>query len=110
MQKTDFEKKVQEKMQELRFHPSDEVWKRVEVGIVEKRRRRPLVLWLLLAGLLLGGTYYFVNRPSNNNNAAGMACPSGQSIAGKQIEKDEVLLRTTPSPEKKCHCLETKRN
>jgi len=60
MQKTEFENKVQQQMQELRFQPSDEVWKRVEAGIAPRKRRRPLIIWFVIAGLLLGSSFYFI--------------------------------------------------
>src|SRR5256714_2937056 len=68
MYKPDFEKNVQQQMQELRFHPSDEVWKRVEAEIVPAKRRRPLLFFLIFIGLLLGGGLYFIfsNRPVGN--------------------------------------------
>ena len=45
MQKADFENRVQQKMQELRFKPSEEVWMHVEAGIASKRRRVPVLIW-----------------------------------------------------------------
>jgi len=100
MQKADFEKNVQEKMQELRFQPSQEVWKRVEAGITPQRRRRPMVIWFLFAGLLLaGGSFYFINTSSNKNISANKHQQPGQAIAGKQetiIEKENNSNGTAP--------------
>ena len=94
MQRADFEKNVQQKMQELRFHPSDEVWKRVESGIAPKKRRRP-VLWILFAALILGGAGYFVATNENNNTiAVNKTVQPGQSIAGKQNEKDQQVEKS----------------
>ena len=96
MQKADFEKSVQQKMQELRFPPSDEVWKRVGAAIPSRRRRRPVVLWLLAAGLMLaGGSYYFINRQSGENIAGSQTTQPGQSIAEKQSEKEQQSKTAT---------------
>jgi hypothetical protein len=91
MPKADFEKNVQEKMQELRFQPSQEVWKRVEAGIAPEKRRRPLVLWLLFAGLVFtGGTYYFITNQQNDSLTGNKSQqPAGQAIAEKQEAKTE---------------------
>ena len=100
MQKADFEKNVQEKMQELRFQPSQEVWKHVEAGITPQRRRRPMVIWFLFAGLLLaGGSFYFINTSSNKNISANKHQQPGQAIAGKQqtiTEKENNSNGTAP--------------
>ena len=57
MQDREFEKQVQQKMQELHFAPNQEVWAQVQARIQKKKRRRPVVLWFLLAGLLVGGSW-----------------------------------------------------
>ncbi len=49
----DFEKQVQQKMDELQFAPSDVVWQKVEQEIAPRKKRRVL-LWLPLFFLLLG--------------------------------------------------------
>jgi len=103
MQKADFEKNVQEKMQELRFQPSQEVWKRVEAGITPQRRRRPMVIWFLFAGLLLaGGSFYFISTSSNKNISANKLQQPGQAIAEKQetkTEKENTSTGTLPENE-----------
>ena len=72
----DFDKHIQEKMQELQLQPSPAVWDAVSARLREKKRRRGLVWIYLLAGLFLaGGTTYllleqsspspFTKQPSN---------------------------------------------
>ena len=95
MSKADFEKSVQQKMQELRFQPSQDVWKRVEADITPKRRRRPMVLWFLFAGLLMGaGSIYFISTQSSNNVANNHPQHPGQAIAEKQEVKTESPQKT----------------
>ena len=55
MPENEFEKKVQQRMEELRFIPSDEVWKEVEYCIRKEKKKRRFIFWLPLLFLLLGG-------------------------------------------------------
>src|SRR3954467_131243 len=97
MHKADFEKKVQQKMQELRFHPSDKVWKGVEAGISKEKRRRPLAVWLLIGTALLGGAYYFITNSTSNKIAVNQSHKPGQSVAQKQKpgKSQEILIAKT---------------
>ena len=58
MAANDFEKQVQQKMEELRLRPSGEVWQEVELRIRKEKRRR-FLLWLIpmLLVLLAGGSW-----------------------------------------------------
>jgi len=111
MQKADFEKKVQEKMQELRLHPSEEVWKRVETGIDGTKRRPSIFFWVPAAVLLLGviGYFSYPNLISSANNSNGKANNTsinksnqpGQTIANKQNiseAKDAATSKQVTSP------------
>jgi Outer membrane protein beta-barrel domain len=60
MHDPEFEKHVQEKMEELQFNPSGEVWTKVEQEIKKEKRRRPLLWIFLLSGVLLGAGYWLV--------------------------------------------------
>jgi hypothetical protein len=51
----EFEKIVQQKMDELNLVPSEPVWQKVEMQIRKKKDRRRLIFWIPLLGLLLGG-------------------------------------------------------
>lgn len=56
MPENNFEKRVQQKMEELRLPPSAEVWKEVEKRIRKEKKRRRFIIWFFLFGaLLLGG-------------------------------------------------------
>lgn len=67
MRENEFERKVQEQMEELRIRPSNETWERVEKELREKKKRRAAVLFFIMAGLLLLGYsgYTFLNKSSN---------------------------------------------
>lgn len=74
MHDSEFEKQVQQKMQELKFAPGADVWARVQADIQKKKRRRPVVFWFLLAGLMIGGSmiyYTGVLNSSKQNVHAG---------------------------------------
>jgi hypothetical protein len=55
----EFEKQVQQKMDELKFPPSPEVWTEVEKHIRKEKRRRRVIFWWLMPLLLVGGGVYY---------------------------------------------------
>ncbi|HZH00630.1 MAG TPA: hypothetical protein VEY32_06080 [Flavisolibacter sp.] len=61
MQEQNFEKQVQQKMDELSLTPSAPVWQKVQSEIGQKKERRRLVLWAssFLLLLLAGGWWLF---------------------------------------------------
>ena len=65
----DFEKQVQQKMDELKFVPSDNVWPAVQKEIADRKKRRPLLIWLLIGGLFLGGAASFYIAGTGNKDA-----------------------------------------
>lgn len=56
MHNNEFEKKVELRMEELSFSPSDSVWQNVELQIRQRKRRRRILFWWLPLGLLCIGT------------------------------------------------------
>lgn len=74
MQKNDFEKNVQQRMDELQLYPSAEVWPEVERRIRKEKKRRWFVFWFLFPLLLTGAgvAIYFLSKTeekkSNRNN------------------------------------------
>lgn len=67
----DFEKKVQQKMDELQLRPSADVWTEVEKRIRKDKKRRVLFFWLPLAALFLGGvaTVWIITSGSLHNDS-----------------------------------------
>ncbi|MEQ1797560.1 MAG: outer membrane beta-barrel protein [Lacibacter sp.] len=55
MHNNEFEKRVEHKLEELKFTPSDAVWQKVEVQIREKKRRRRFFFWWMPAIVLCTG-------------------------------------------------------
>lgn len=58
MQENNFERSVREKMEALRFTPTDPVWAEVEKRIRQKKERRRAWRWLPLCALLVGGGWW----------------------------------------------------
>src|ERR1700692_4692726 len=80
MHENNFEKQVQEKMDQLGFDPSDAVWTAVDKEINKaKKRRRPFFILFFFSGLLLaGGGIYF-----------GMVKNSAPKIVTSQQQKEK---------------------
>ncbi|MBO9682642.1 MAG: outer membrane beta-barrel protein [Flavisolibacter sp.] len=63
----EFEKQVQQKMEELKLVPSEPVWQKVEMQIRKKKGRRRLIFWIPVLTLLLGGGLWIgIDHYSNN--------------------------------------------
>ncbi|MFT3935456.1 MAG: porin family protein [Chitinophagaceae bacterium] len=90
MPENDFEKQVQQKMDELRFEPSETVWPEVEKEIREKKKRR-VIFWLPLFALLLGGAawLYFENNKNNKDDKSASAQTNPPALV-KTRDKDKV--------------------
>ena len=70
MSVNNFENNVQQKLDELRLRPTEQVWVEVERRIREKKRRR-IIFWFLLPGLVLlgGGAWWMMNQPAGKKVA-----------------------------------------
>jgi hypothetical protein len=75
MQKNDFEKQVQQQLEDFSVLPADAVWEKVASKIeAEKKRRRILFFWLFAGILLLGGASG-IYMMSNNTEGKISALP-----------------------------------
>ena len=90
MQENEFEKQVQQKMDELKLHPSGAVWQKIEVKIKKEKRRRWILFFLpvILIGFLYGG-YLLVNRSNSTH-------PTKQHLSKNLIEKNVLIEKTKP--------------
>jgi hypothetical protein len=81
MRENEFEKQVQQKMDEFQLEPSASVWQKVEEEIRKKKRRRIIFFFILPGVLLLAAlsAYYFARNESEHT-------PS-QLQASKQVLK-----------------------
>ncbi len=57
MLNSDFENKVQQKMEELTFTPDDAVWEKIEAALPEKKKQRRFIFSILLLLVLFYGSF-----------------------------------------------------
>ncbi len=94
MQESEFEKQVQQKMEELKFSPSESVWPNIEKEIKkEKKRRMPLLWFFLLLGLAVSGYYFFKTRESSAG--AHIQTPAANTNNSKKSEQPTANTEKT---------------
>ena len=113
----DFEKRVQQKMEELKFQPSEPVWLAVERQIrKDKRRRRGLLLLPILLIVLGVGAYQMLknsrgvadtavatDQQSGSQNALSPSSSQSETTAQDKTsvnEKEKTLNTSESNPEK----------
>lgn len=79
-----FEKKVQEKLDELQFSPSAPVWTNVEKAIRRKKERRRMILWIPFLFLLLGGGIWWLGKGVNSGQQDLAVTKQRESIQSQQ--------------------------
>jgi hypothetical protein len=89
MPENEFEKQVQQKMNELQFVPSAVVWSEVEKQIAERKKRRLIFIWLPFLLLLLAGSVWL--------NHSGSAIKTNKQII--PAEKNTPLTTENKKPE-----------
>ncbi len=103
MHENNFEKQVQEKMDQLGFDPSDAVWTAVDKEINKnKKRRRPLFILFLFSGLLLAGGAIYVGTFKNFSDK--------KIISKEQKKNDEDQNKSSGSKVQSASILENKLN
>lgn len=81
MHNNEFEKRMEHKLEELKFTPSDAVWQKVEVQIRERKRRRRFFFWWLPAIVLCTGiTGWFIYSWQQKGDQANISI----ATAGKK--------------------------
>jgi len=68
MEQNNFEKQVQQKMEELKIHPSESAWNNIEKRIGQKRERRRWVFILSLSIFLILFTAFYLNYHPGKTN------------------------------------------
>jgi len=68
MQDHEFERQVHQKMEEIKIHPSDAVWKEVERRLHPNKSRRWIWLPFLFLALGTGGYLMYTNKPASHQS------------------------------------------
>ncbi len=94
MQTNEFERQVQQKMDDLQIHPSEAVWQKIEPQIRKEKRRRWLLNFLpvMLIGFLYGGHLLL-----NNDN---LYHQPQQQLSNKSIENNNTIKERKAYPDK----------
>ncbi|MES2891857.1 MAG: hypothetical protein V4725_07590, partial [Bacteroidota bacterium] len=98
MQENNFEKQVQEKMEDLRIDPSGESWEKVSARIGNRKRDHRILLVCLSALLLLlvsGLTW--INTTSNNKSKPALAEAKTSSQQPEEKSTPSKTISTTPN-------------
>jgi hypothetical protein len=104
MRDNEFDKGVQEKMEEFRLPPSAPVWEEVERRIRERKRRRVIIFWFCLAGLLmagLGGWWIWQNNEpvvltaANEQKSSSVTPAASGTATNTRKQKEGPATETT---------------
>jgi hypothetical protein len=90
-----FEKKVQEKLEDLYLQPSVPVWEKIELQIQPEKRRRVVFWWLLALVLLSGGGLLLLT--GTKDRKAGAILQS-VPVAIKPSEKKQTITTGEEEP------------
>ena len=70
MEQNNFEKQVQQKMEELKIHPSESAWGNIEKRIAQNSNRKKLIFILsILIPLVLFSAFYWAYNSSKSNTS-----------------------------------------
>ncbi len=95
----EFEKEMQERMQDFRISPGPQVWKQVEAALPEEKRKRRFAFWWWLPlGLMVGGGIWY----AVGGNKASTIADNQQPLQATQPtssfkETNENKVITTPA-------------
>src|SRR4051812_14132493 len=89
MQENNFEKQVQQKTDELRLKPSDEVWEKVAASITKKEGGRRVLIALVLLLVLTCSSVFVILQHSGYRNIDGSI--SKNKVPGKATQINEHI-------------------
>jgi hypothetical protein len=81
----EFEKKVQQRMDDLKLRPSEAVWAELEKNLRREKRRRRTLLWLPILGVLLTAGGYLIYSGT------------GQPVDGSMVNNQSTEKAVAPS-------------
>ena len=95
MEQNKFEKQVQQKMDELKIHPSDSVWEKIEARIEKKKHSKRGLFLFLLFFIFLAGGYLLWNTPHHSITETNN---SGKNSSEKNSGKISAEINKTVQP------------
>lgn len=107
MQNSEFEKNVQQKMEELKLAPADAVWKKIAARLPEEKKGRRWIIFILLFAVLATGSIIFLNKFKSNDKKIAQvstitkeiilqnAIPQNKEKNRKSIAADIGLVKST---------------
>jgi len=99
MEQNNFEKKIQQKLGELKIPPSDAVWEHIEKHINGRKDRKKIILLFLVFISLASGGYYILNSIANDTKSKNQLETAIVETGSKQTKKeDSSFNKTTISP------------
>lgn len=102
MHNNEFEKRMEHKLEELKFTPSDAVWQKVEVQIRERKRRRRFFFWWLPAIVLCTGVgTWFIYSIEKGNTKTSAPVITTQKTESSSSVKNNQSKPTETVPENK---------
>lgn len=101
MHEQNFEKQVQQKMEELSLTPSAPVWQKVEGEIRKKKDRRRLIFWLLPLLLVGGGAWWLLSGTGDPIVPAQTVGVTRQQPAPSTTSTENIPVTSTPSNDTK---------
>src|SRR5690242_134451 len=103
MEPNKFERQVQQKLEEFKIPPAEEVWTKVEKGINRKRKDRRLLLLVAFLFLLLSAGFLYFNAQNNTSIPVNKQIVQNFNPAKKEaakIKKQDESSETTNEEKK----------
>ena len=109
MPANEFEKKIQQTLDELKLKPSEEIWPMVAMRIRKDKRRRRGLIWAGLMVLLLGGAGYWWSESHSRYHGSSLTADHSnqKEIANPRANPISDLEKSTKPDEenKSAHAL-----
>jgi hypothetical protein len=96
MQKNEFEKQVQQKMEEFKLQPSNSVWSNIEAHISKKKRPKLVWLFIPITITLLGIGLWLIN--SKNTSTTQQKNELSKNATNESLDKQSVNDSTENNP------------
>src|SRR5215470_8039319 len=106
MAANEFEKDVRRIMDDLKLHPSEEVWRKVEERIREKKRKRRVIFFLFsLVGLAIVGSllYVFSHMQNSNPNDSTQNLDRRKTPSSTTSTNQDGVIKTNSGQERTDH-------